>query len=133
MMPTNHALYPLRFLPVFRRYLWGGRRLHSVLHKPIGPEDDYAESWEIVDRGNDQSVVATGPLAGATLGDLVRQRGMELLGSAHPQARFPLLFKFLDAQKMLSVQVHPNDEQAARMASPDLGKTEAWVILDAAP
>ncbi len=126
-------LYPLRFDPIFRRYLWGGRRLGTVLGKAIGPGDDYAESWEIVDHGEDQSRVAAGPLAGVTLGELVRERGAELFGRHHPLEQFPLLFKFLDASKTLSVQVHPNDDQGARLDPPDGGKTEAWVILDVAP
>jgi mannose-6-phosphate isomerase len=103
------------------------------LGKSLPPGDDYAESWEIVDRHADQSVVAEGPLAGVTLGQLVRERGPELLGRHAPQPRFPLLFKFLDATRKLSVQVHPSDEQAARLQPPDLGKTEAWVILAAEP
>ena len=85
------------------------------------------------DHGADQSIVDQGPLAGTTLGELVRQRGPELLGRHHPQSRFPLLVKFLDAAQPLSVQVHPNDEQAARLNPPDLGKTEAWYILSADP
>ncbi len=124
---------PLRFHPIFRRYLWGGRRLGTVLGKPIGHESDYAESWEIVDRGEDQSVVAYGPLAGKTLGELVRSDGKALLGRHYPQPRFPLLCKFLDAHVQLSVQVHPNDQQAAQLASSDFGKTEAWVILASEP
>lgn len=127
------ALYPLRFRPLFRRYIWGGRRLGDLLGKPIGPEDDYAESWEICDHGPDQSVVESGPLAGTTLGQLVAERGAELLGRHHPQARFPLLVKFLDAARTLSVQVHPDDARAARLDPPDLGKTEAWVVLAAEP
>ena len=127
------ALYPLRFHPILRRYLWGGRRLGTELGKPIGGGDDYAESWEVCDRGGDQSVVASGHLAGTTLGELVKTRGAELLGRHAGQPRFPLLFKFLDAQKTLSVQVHPDDARAARLDPPDLGKTEAWVILAAAP
>jgi mannose-6-phosphate isomerase len=127
------SLYPLRFEPLFRRYLWGGRRLGTALGKPIGEGADYAESWEIVDRGQDQSHVAFGPLAGVTLGDLVRNHGEALLGKHHPQPRFPLLIKLLDAQQRLSVQVHPNDQQAARLDPPDLGKTEAWVVLSAEP
>src|SRR5687768_11455797 len=122
-MPT---LYPLRFEPIFRRYLWGGRRLGAVLGKAIGPGEDYAESWEIVDRGEDQSRVLAGTLAGWTLGDLAHNHGSELFGRHHPQPRFPLLFKFLDASHVLSVQVHPNDEQAARLSPLDLGKAEAW-------
>lgn len=125
------VLYPLRFRPLFRRYIWGGRRLWTVLGKPIGPEGDYAESWEICDRGPDQSVVEHGPLAGVTLGHLVRQRGEGLLGRHHPQQRFPLLLKFLDARRTLSVQVHPDDTRAARLDPPDLGKSEAWVVLAA--
>jgi len=126
-------LYPLTFQPLFKRYLWGGRRLGSVLCKPIGEGDDYAESWEIADHASGQSVVAGGPLAGATLHELVASRGHELLGRHHPQTRFPLIFKFLDCQRDLSVQVHPSDAAAALLVPPDLGKTEAWVILDAQP
>ena len=124
-------LYPLRFGPIFRRYLWGGRRLATVLGKSIGEGDDYAESWEIVDRGEDQSRLLAGPLAGKTLGELVGSHGEEIFGRHHPQKRFPLLFKLLDAHQKLSVQVHPNDEQAAELSPPDLGKTEAWVVLAA--
>ena len=126
-------LYPLHFKPIFRQYLWGGRRLESVLNKPIGEGDDFAESWEIVDHGQDQSVVEFGPLAGTTLHDLVCEHGKELFGRHHPQTQFPLLMKFLDANRDLSVQVHPNDEQGSRLDPPDLGKTEAWVILNAEP
>jgi mannose-6-phosphate isomerase len=104
-----------------------------VLGKELGEGDDYAESWEIVDHGDDQSVVAFGPLADSSLGQLVREQGADLLGRHHPQPRFPLLFKFLDAQKRLSVQVHPNDDMAARLDPPDLGKTEAWVVLATEP
>ncbi len=121
----------LRFRPIFRRYLWGGRRLGTVLGKPIGPEDDYAESWELVDHGADQSVVRAGGLAGTTLGDLVGTHGEELLGRRAGAPSFPLLMKLLDCNRTLSVQVHPNDEQAARLTPPDLGKTEAWFVLAA--
>jgi mannose-6-phosphate isomerase len=124
---------PLRFQPLFRRYLWGGRRLGTVLNKPIGEGEDYAESWELVDHGADQSVVLAGEAQGKTLHELVQQAGASLLGRHHPQSQFPLLFKFLDCRKDLSLQVHPNDEQARRQTPPDLGKTEAWIILDAEP
>ena len=126
------VLYPLRFHPIFRRYLWGGRRLES-LGKTLGPGNDYAESWEIVDRGADSSVVTDGALAGRTLGELVRNHRAELLGRHQSLDRFPLLFKFLDAHDRLSIQVHPDDARAARLDPPDLGKTEAWVILAAEP
>jgi len=126
-------LYPLQFRPILRRYVWGGRRLETALGRSLPPGDDYAESWEVCDRGTDQSVVAAGPLAGVTLDTLVREHGEELLGRHHPQPRFPLLLKLLDAQRVLSVQVHPDDRRAALLNPPDLGKTEAWLVLDAQP
>lgn len=129
----NHHSYPLRFAPLFRRYLWGGRRLSTVLGKAIGSGDDWAESWEVVDHGTEQSLVQSGELLGRTLHELVTQHGRELFGRHHPLPQFPLLFKFLDAHHNLSVQVHPNDEQGAQLDPPDLGKTEAWVVLHAEP
>jgi mannose-6-phosphate isomerase len=131
-------LYPLQFNPLFKRYLWGGRRLETVLGKHLGDGADYAESWELADHHAGQSIVAAGPLAGTSLGTLVRERGPELLGRHAPavlagEPRFPLLFKFLDSQRDLSVQVHPDDLAAARLVPPDLGKTEAWVIVAAEP
>jgi mannose-6-phosphate isomerase len=68
-----------------------------------------------------------------SLAELVAQRGEELLGQHAPQPRFPLLFKYLDSQQVLSVQVHPDDRAAALLVRPDLGKTEAWVVLHAEP
>lgn len=127
------ALYPLRFHPLLKRSLWGGRRLETVLDKPLPEGNDFAESWEVADHGGDRSLVAAGPLQGASLGELTAKRGQELLGRHHPQSRFPLLFKFLDSNKALSVQVHPNDAAAALLNPPDLGKTEAWVVLHAEP
>ena len=130
---THPPLYPLRFEPILKRLIWGGRRLETLLGKPLGEGHDYAESWEVADHRQGRSVVADGPLAGRTLGELVRERTAEMLGPAlisHQQ--FPLLVKFLDAHDVLSVQVHPGDEVGRRLVD-DNGKTEAWVILHAAP
>ena len=126
---------PLRFAPLVKRYLWGGRRLGTLLGKPIGAGDDYAESWEIADHGADQSVVEGGPLAGMTLAQVLAQHQEKLIGrkASGRVSRFPLLFKFLDCCRPLSVQVHPNDTAAAKLVPPDLGKTEAWIILAAEP
>jgi mannose-6-phosphate isomerase len=126
-------LYPLRFHPILRRLIWGGRRLGTVLHKPICDESDYAESWEVSDYHDQVSVVEEGSLAGTTIRELVHSRGGELLGSALlPRDQFPLLVKFIDAHQPLSVQVHPNDDLGRRLAG-DNGKTETWVIIDAEP
>ena len=127
-------LYPLTFRPVFRSYIWGGRRLGEVLHKPIGDEDRYAESWEVVDHGADQSVVAQGPLEGKSLAELIADYGSEIYGEAiHREDSFPLLLKYLDCNRVLSVQVHPDDAYGQQMDPPDLGKTEAWYVIDAEP
>ena len=133
--------YPFRFQPLFRRYLWGGRRLNTVLRKSIGSGDDYAESWEIADHGTDQSIVINGPRKGQSLHDLVKDLGPQLLGNAWHErihangipcnlhGRFPLMLKFLDAWLPLSVQVHPEDKMASKLTTPDLGKSEAWYVL----
>ena len=126
-------MHPLLFSPLYRRYLWGGRRFATALGRTLPPGDDFAESWELVDREADQSVVAAGALKGSTLGQLVQSHGRDLLGRHSPQKAFPLLFKFLDANRDLSVQVHPDDARAATLGAPDLGKTEAWYIVDAIP
>lgn len=129
---------PLRFRPLLKQTIWGGRRLGEMLKKPIGEANDYAESWEIVDHGEDQSVVTDGELAGKSLGDLFAHQRSWLMGNAwveaSPDAKtFPLLLKFLDCNRVLSVQVHPDDAYGATMQPPDLGKTEAWVILHSEP
>jgi mannose-6-phosphate isomerase len=116
-----------------RRLIWGGRRLGTVLHKPVGDGSDYAESWEISDYRDHVSVVQQGSLAGTTVRELICTRGEELLGRAlWPRDQFPLLIKFIDAHQDLSVQVHPDDETGRRLAG-DNGKTETWVIVDSEP
>jgi mannose-6-phosphate isomerase len=126
-------LYPLRFQPILKRLLWGGRRLGAFLDKPLGDEHDYAESWEISDHRHDISVVEDGPLAGTDLRNLVAERSTEILGPKFTETRqFPLLVKFLDANRDLSVQVHPDDARG-RVLADDNGKTEAWVVIHAEP
>jgi mannose-6-phosphate isomerase len=130
---TGEPIGPLTFEPILRRLIWGGRRLGTRLGKPIGGGDDYAESWEIADHREAVSRVAAGPLAGRSLRELLADRGSEILGPAvTAREGFPLLIKFLDAARTLSVQVHPDDRLGAELAG-DRGKTEAWVILATEP
>jgi len=130
-------MIPVRFRPILKQYVWGGEKLAAVLGKDVesldGPNKTCAESWEVCDHEDDQSVVDQGTLVGKTLAQLVAEQGKVLLGRHYPQTRFPLLMKFLDAAQTLSVQVHPDDEQAGRLEPPDLGKTEAWVVVQAEP
>ena len=124
---------PLRLQPLFKHRPWGGRRLAQQWHKPDTNTTSWAESWEVVDLGDDQSQVLGGPFDGRSLHDLVCEYPDELLGRHAACGQFPLLFKFLDAAETLSVQVHPNDAQAATLAPGQRGKSEAWLILAAAP
>ncbi|QEG24625.1 type I phosphomannose isomerase catalytic subunit [Mariniblastus fucicola] len=137
-------MYPLRFEPIFRRYIWGGFGLRDQLLKETGDETA-AESWEIVDHGEDQSIVMHGPHSGKSLRQLIADHGTELLGAdlasqlvsdsipVQLRNRFPLLLKFLDANRDLSIQVHPDDAFGSTLSPPDLGKTEAWIVMDAKP
>src|SRR5206468_9755402 len=108
--------------------LWGGRRLATMF--PSAPADGpLAEAWVLSDQGGNVSRVTNGPLAGATLRDLMRDRRRDLLGAAADRHDvFPLLLKFIDARERLSVQVHPDDDEARRLADAPRGKTEAWVV-----
>jgi len=126
-------MQPLQFRPILKRMRWGGRRLGTLLGKPLGDGSDYAESWEIADCGSDQTTVALGPYRGWSLRRLVETHGTALLGLQAAADHFPLLVKFLDAHDRLSVQVHPNDEQAQRLGRGQRGKTEAWLVLFAEP
>lgn len=124
---------PIRFEPIFRSYIWGGDRLASQLGKKPPGSGIWAESWEIVDHREGESVVSEGPLAGWTLRQLIESFPLEILGKDAPSERFPLLLKYLDCERVLSVQVHPNDEYGEKMAQPDRGKTEAWYVIEAVP
>jgi mannose-6-phosphate isomerase len=124
---------PIRFVPFLRPMVWGGRRL-AALGKPLPTAEPYGESWEVSDHALHRSAVASGPLAGRTLRQLLESDPDALLGpGAAAGTPFPWLVKLLDAHDWLSVQVHP-DERAVRALWPKEGsKTEAWFILDAAP
>ncbi|GIV78297.1 class I mannose-6-phosphate isomerase [Litorilinea aerophila] len=135
MSLSSQSIYPLTFDPVFKDYPWGGRNLATRLGRQL-PDGIVAESWEIAAHPNGSSTVNRGPLAGLTLPAVQERLGEALVGSrnraALAQGRFPLLIKLLDANRWLSVQVHPDDDYGlAHEGEP--GKTEMWVVLDAAP
>ena len=127
---VRDELYPLLLQAAQKEKVWGGRNLERLLGKSLPPNTLIGETWEAWEGG----LVATGARAGQTLQSLIDQDADAILGSAASQRkRFPLLFKFIDARDDLSVQVHPNDEQARAMEGQPFGKTEAWYILDAEP
>lgn len=133
---SKETLYPLIFEPIFKDYIWGGRNLEKLGRK-IPAEGVTAESWEIAAHKDGTTVVANGALAGKSLTELLAEYGIDLIGRNNTWAlarnKFPLLIKLLDANRPLSVQVHPKDDYALKHEDNELGKTEMWVILHAEP
>ena len=82
-------LYPLRFYPLYKRYLWGGRKFETSLGRELPPGENFAESWEISDHGADQSVLRWGPLAGATLRNWLQGRGLNYWAGISPKPLSP--------------------------------------------
>lgn len=121
--------YPLKLTPQLHAKVWGGRRLETRLNITLPDEGPWGEAWAL----HDSCVVLNGSLAGKTLGELLARFGMDILGADDdPAAGMPLLAKFIDAAQWLSIQVHPDDEQARDLEGEARGKTEAWLIVDAA-
>src|SRR6202161_320667 len=128
---TEPLLYPLRFEPIYQCRPWGGRRLADLLAAPM-PTGPIGEAWLLKDRDDHASQVAEGPLKGRTIGQLLKQFPEQMLGTlAHRFQRFPLLLKFLDAQEMLSVQVHPTKANTDLLPAGETAKSEAWVVVEA--
>jgi mannose-6-phosphate isomerase len=119
-------LPPLTFKPVYQDYIWGGDWIRRR-YRPDAPGARIAESWEVSAHPDGPGIVASGPLAGQSLADLMRDQPEAVAGPG--LTRFPLLIKVLDAREDLSLQVHPDDDTAARFGGE--AKTEMWHILDA--
>ncbi len=124
--------YPLTFRPIYQDRVWGGQRLAEVFGRELPAGRVIGESWEVCDRPDAVSVVAAGPLAGRTLGELMAGDPQGLWGEAmEPGTRFPWLCKLLDACDDLSLQVHPPAALAASMGGEP--KTEMWYVAAADP
>jgi mannose-6-phosphate isomerase len=117
-------LLPFRISPVYRDYVWGGKKLRPDVELT-------AEAWIVYE----DDVVMDGPYKGQTLGKVTELEGKALLGSKvfkKSGVRFPLLIKLLDCANWLSLQVHPNNQQAEKLAGPNFfGKNEAWYVIHA--
>ena len=126
------SLYPLKFKPIYKERLWGGSKLKDVLNKDT-EGDLIGESWELSAVKGDVSEVANGTLEGKGLADLIQTYKEKLLGKKVYERfgeDFPVLIKFIDAQKDLSIQLHPDDELAKKRHD-SFGKTEMWYIMQA--
>lgn len=127
-------LYPIKFKPIYKEKVWGGDRLRTQLNKTDAPSLA-GESWELSGVEGSVSIVENGFLAGNELselieiymGDIVGERVFDTFGT-----EFPLLFKFIDANDILSVQVHPDDELASKKHSSN-GKSEIWYVVEGEP
>ena len=128
-------LYPLKFKPVFKDKIWGGKKMKSSLGFDFSPLPNCGEAWVLSGVSDCQTVVANGFLAGNELNEILEIYMDELVGEQvfeKFKSEFPILVKFIDANDWLSVQVHPDDALAARR-NIGSGKTEMWYILDADP
>jgi mannose-6-phosphate isomerase len=128
------TLYPLQFIPVYKQYVWGGKKLREIYRRVDAPSP-CSEAWEVADRDDGMSIVSAGPLRGTTLRQLMEERGEEIAGSRWKRNAkdlvFPVLVKIIDAGERLSIQVHPDEESARRYGGEP--KTEMWYVLDAEP
>ncbi len=129
-----NRLYPLKFKPIIKDKIWGGTRLKTVLNKKT-KTDKAGESWEISGYPGSVSQVKNGFLAGNSLEELIEVYMGDLVGDSVFEkfgTLFPLLIKFIDANDILSIQVHPDDKLAMDQFG-SFGKTEMWYIIQAEP
>ena len=130
---------PLRFERHALEKVWGGRALERAFGFALPPQKTIGETWEVVDRAGENSIVCRTPLCedwvGRSLAQLMESHAGDLLGRgrANSRGRFPVLVKYIDAAQDLSVQVHPDQGAAARLGGGAESKTEAWYVVDAAP
>ncbi len=125
-------VYPLKFRPIFKERIWGGRQIEEIFGKNLPQNAKIGESWELVDLPDDKSAVVNGPLAGQTIDQVIAKFGVAITGKDNYQPPLPLLIKILDAQDVLSVQVHP-DATTCKCTGKGDPKTECWYIIDAQP
>lgn len=126
-------LYPLKFTPILKEKIWGGKKLKDILGKNIGNKCNIGESWELSGVEEDESIVANGFLKGNSINELIEIYMGDLVGEKVYKKfgnQFPLLIKFIDASRDLSIQVHPNNEIALERHN-SYGKTEMWYVMQA--
>tara|TARA_R100000935_G_C2810278_1_gene154648 strand:- start:91 stop:1068 length:978 start_codon:yes stop_codon:yes gene_type:complete len=128
----KNELYLLKFEPILKEKIWGGKKLNSLYNKKT-ISNKTGESWEISDLENDTSIVSNGFLKGKSLQWLLSEYKEKLVGHEvfkNFGIKFPLLIKYIDAAENLSIQLHPNDKIAKEKHN-SFGKTEMWYIMQA--
>lgn len=127
------GLYPLKCKPILKEKLWGGNQLRDFLNKTTSTKK-YGESWEVASLPEGQSAIANGAYTGKSLKEMITAFPKAILGSQVVDRygeEMPLLIKFIDATKKLSVQLHPDDHLAKEVHQKSRGKTEMWYIIKA--
>ena len=125
--------YPLKFIPHLKEKIWGGQKLSKKICKIAKGNNNIGESWEVSGIQDDMSIVSNGFLAGNSLQELIEVYMGDLVGEEVYEkfgVEFPLLIKFIDAQDVLSIQVHP-DDITAKERHKAYGKTEMWYVVEA--
>ena len=121
----------IKLKSVYQEYIWGGSKIHELLHKDTGTLPRVAESWEVSTHPAGKSIVENGAFRGKTLNEYFDQIGWGTAGRyAARNHQLPILIKYIDAKENLSIQVHPNDKYA-RKHEGDNGKNEMWFVLAA--
>ncbi|MCR6515124.1 MAG: type I phosphomannose isomerase catalytic subunit [Clostridium sp.] len=123
-------MYPIKFENLYYERIWGGRGLEKF--RDNMPSGVIGESWDIACHRNGTGIIENGELKGMSFSELIKKYGNEVVGDKMDKETFPLLIKLITADDKLSVQVHPDDEYAKKIEN-DLGKTEAWYVVDAEP
>lgn len=123
--------YPILLKPVYQDNIWGGTQIPKRYNREVY-EGICAESWEVSTRPEGMSIIKNGEYKGLSLSDAIKQEGTGILGTKYANLNeLPLLVKLIDSKQKLSVQVHPNNENAHLTGGDP--KTEMWYILDADP
>lgn len=122
----------MRLEPAFKDNLWGGTKLRTVFGKKCD-YDVIGESWELSAHPDGQSVIASGIFTGMYFGEFIEKYGHDVVGwKSSSLDRFPVLIKFIDAKKDLSIQIHPDDDYALEIEN-EFGKNEMWYVVDCEP
>lgn len=122
----------MKLEPAFKDNLWGGTKLRTVFGKKCD-YDVIGESWELSAHPDGQSVIASGIFTGMYFGEFIEKYGHDVVGwKSSSLDRFPVLIKFIDAKKDLSIQIHPDDDYALEIEN-EFGKNEMWYVVDCEP
>lgn len=119
-----------KFEPVYKKRIWGGQQFQELFNPDLNKDEKFGESWNLVDRQEDQSICTLESGETSTLRNLIENNCKEIMGPAWSKnKKFPILVKWLDCQERLSLQVHPPENIARKLKGEP--KTENWYVVKA--